>query len=241
MPIRISVRVYPKNDRTIVTSTAELFKGCENDDGDYIDILHESHQVTRKATYTRVDGSENSHDKLRLQSLFPDERKSQSIWLKNEGNDTSLEKLFDTLVAARHVEKAGDYVVINVGDFDPSDTDWLLDTVLKDKSRLKLLPLVREFVADEESVALLRQLFSEHPNRAQRFYAALNYERLSQVLEEFRRRIFEGCGTCEKCVAGGRCPEEEYQRFLEVHYWIPRQRVQPDVGTGVDLEGQARL
>lgn len=220
MPTQISVRVYPKNDRTIVTSTAELHTGCENDDRDYFGVLHESHQVTRKATYTRVDGSENRHNKLRLQSLFPDESKNQSIWLKNEGKDRSLEKLFDTLVAARHVEKAGDYVVINVGDFDPDDTEWLLDTLRMDRRKLKLLPLVTDFISDETSVAQLRQLFLEHPNRAQRFYAALNYERLSQVLEEFKRRIIEGCGKCEKCVAGGRCPEKEYQRFLEEHYWI---------------------
>ncbi len=220
MPPRISVRVYPRDERTIVTTTADLFADDKEGNHEICETLAERDIVTKTAKYTRVDGSEHSHDKLQIQSTYSTKRENQSVLLRDEDDEDSLTNLFNLLVAAQHVEKEGNYVVINASDFDPDDTEWLLNTVLKDKNKLNLLSLLRDFVSDETSAAQLRQLFSDHPNRAQRFYAALNYERLSQALDEFKRRVAEGCGLCKNCIEGCRCLESEYQRYLEEHYWI---------------------
>ena len=220
MPPRISVRVYPRDERTIVTTTADLFADDKEGNHEICETLAERDFVTKTAKYTRVDGSEHSHDKLQIQSTYSTKRENQSVLLRDEDDEDSLTNLFNLLVAAQHVEKEGNYVVINASDFDPDDTEWLLNTVLKDKNKLNLLSLLRDFVSDETSAAQLRQLFSYHPNRAHSFYAAVNYERLSQALDEFNRRIVDGCGVCKNCKNGKQCPESEYQKYLEEHYWI---------------------
>ena len=218
MTTHVTVRASSRSP--LVTTIAILYDGDVDESENDCEILYDSKRVTRVATYTRVDGSQNLHDKVRLESLFHYNQYDQSVWLKDEGKDRSLTHLFETLVAARHVDSEGEYIVINASDLDPYDTEWLMDVLFKDKRKLKLLPLITEFLSDEASTDQLHQLFSDHPNRAQSFYAAVNYERLYKALDDFKRRVAEGCERCKNCIEGGRCPESEYQRYLEDHYWI---------------------
>ena len=98
----------------MVTSIAILYDGDVDEyDGDS-EVLYHGERVTRLATYTRVDGSENPHDKVRLESLFHYNEYDQSVWLKDSRHGPIVETLFEALVAAKHVEFEGEYIVVKV-------------------------------------------------------------------------------------------------------------------------------
>lgn len=75
-------------------------------------------------------------------------------------------------------------------------------------------------LTDSENITKLSQLPSDELRLGQSLAAALNYVRMSQVLDEFEQLVKNGCGECDGCKNHRGCYEKTYQRFLEEHYWI---------------------
>ena len=206
MQTRITVRVYPREEREIVSTTAELFQG--DGKNEVCETLVESEIVTKKAKYTRVDGSQRPHDKLQVQSKYITKRPDQSVLLRDEDDEESLTNLFNMLLAARHVQKEGRYIVINISDFDHDDMESLLDELLADTDRLKLLPLAMKIAEHDEIATQFDEFVSDHPGHSRIIADGLTVARRSRELQAFRNLVEQ------------ECEEEVYQEFLQEHLWI---------------------
>ncbi len=208
MTASIYVRVGPGGPRNLITLSADLFEGYDKDNPEVCETLYAGSRVEKTAELSRIKGSQNSHDKLTLKSKYSYNKADQSIYLCDEGDQRSLTNLFELLVAARHIDTEGEYVVINTSDSNPEDIQSLFDILLKDEDRLKLLSRLMEIASDDENANALAQIVSEQPGKAKYFADALNLIRKSQILDEFEKMVEQ------------KLAEPKYQKFLEKHNWI---------------------
>lgn len=208
MPTSIYVRVGSGGQRNLITASADLFEGHDKDSPEVCETLYAGPRVEKTAELSRIKGSQNSHDKLTLKSKYSYSKADQSIYLCDEGDQRSLTNLFELLVAARHIDTEGEYVVINTSDFNPDETQSLIDTLVKGEDRLKLLFQLMEIASDDENANALEQIALEKPAQAKYFADALNLAQKSQVLGKFEKMVEQ------------KLDEPEYQKFLEKHNWI---------------------
>ena len=75
-------------------------------------------------------------------------------------------------------------------------------------------------MANPENITKLSQLPSDELRLGQSLAAALNYVRMSQVLDEFEQLVKNGCGECDGCKKDNGCLEGTFQKFLKEHSWI---------------------
>ena len=110
----------------------------------------------------------------------------------------------------------GEFLVINTDDA----VVQLLNQLTNRSLDVGSISSVVARLANPENIAKLSQLPSDELRLGQSLAAALNYVRMSQVLDEFEQLVKNGCGECDGCKNRRGCYEQTYQRFLEEHYWI---------------------
>ena len=208
MSTLIRVTVKPISPKELIETTCDIYEGDDLTVQDNGTILYQGDVVTKQAIHREVKGIENSDYTLSLKSSYSSKSPNQSIFLQDGDNERSLTNLFELLVAARHMDTEGEYIVINASDFDPEDTQSLMDAILKGQDRLRMLPSLMDAVGDEESAAQLGELISENPKQTRFFTASINHLRMSQALENFRTMVNQNP------------VEQTFQDLLEEHYWI---------------------
>ena len=131
-------------------------------------------------------------------------------------DDDAIDILRTFLCELPNLPIDGEFLVINADDVAVQ----LLNQLTTQSLDVGLISSIVAQLANPENIAKLSQLPSDELRLGQSLAAALNYVRMSQVLDEFEQLVKNGCGECDGCKNRRGCYEQTYQRFLEEHYWI---------------------
>ena len=182
-------------------------------------VLHEGTKVTKSVRLWDIcDPNTGDHKKYSV--TIEREHVSeapQSISLEASDKEESITRLHEFLAGAPQIDTAGEYkVVVDGGNPVGELLDSISTTTLDEDSISKVVTLF----ANSENVKQLAQLGSDLHAPTKSLAAALNHTRMSQVLDNFRCLVEQGCGECDGCVNGRECHEHTYQKFLEANFWI---------------------